>query len=179
MGWFDEQIRQRKDNDQEVFEESIFRVASAVLGNQRAGLLRDERFITKEAIDDILKYYHYKPVEIPDSVRDPDEQLEFCLRPHGVMWRSVTREEGWYKDSYGPMLAFRKEDGVPVALLPNPFLRGNCALPPVRILVLYQHEKDFFRTLSLIFYHLKREFFPNRKSSTDPSQQVRFRNETL
>ena len=122
MGWFDEQIRQRKDNDQEVFEESIFRVASAVLGNQRAGLLRDERFITKEAIDDILKYYHYKPVEIPDSVRDPDEQLEFCLRPHGVMWRSVTLEEGWYKDSYGPMLAFRKEDGVPVALLPNPFL---------------------------------------------------------
>ena len=96
MGWFDEQIRQRKDNDQEVFEESIFRVASAVLGNQRAGLLRDERFITKEAIDDILKYYHYKPVEIPDSVRDPDEQLEFCLRPHGVMWRSVTLEEGWY-----------------------------------------------------------------------------------
>ena len=26
MGWFDEQIRQRKLSDQEVFEESIFRM---------------------------------------------------------------------------------------------------------------------------------------------------------
>ena len=75
MGWFDEQIRQRKENDQDVFEESILRMASAVIGSQKAGLLRDERIITKEAIDDILKYYHYKPAEIPDSVKDPDEQL--------------------------------------------------------------------------------------------------------
>ena len=122
MGWFDEQIRQRKENDQDVFEESIFRMASAVIGNQKAGLLRDERIITKEAIDDILKYYHYKPAEIPDSVKDPDEQLEYCLRPHGLMRRNVILEDGWYKDAYGPMLAFRKEDGIPVALLPNAFL---------------------------------------------------------
>ena len=97
-------------------------MASAVIGNQKAGLLRDERIITKEAIDDILKYYHYKPAEIPDIVKDPDEQLEYCLRPHGLMRRNVILEEGWYKDAYGPMLAFRKEDGIPVALLPNAFL---------------------------------------------------------
>ena len=122
MGWFDEQIRQRKENDQDVFEESILRMASAVIGSQKAGLLRDERIITKEAIDDILKYYHYKPAEIPDSVKDPDEQLEYCLRPHGLMRRNVILEDGWYKDAYGPMLAFRREDGIPVALLPNAFL---------------------------------------------------------
>ena len=122
MGWFDEQIRQRKENDQEVFEDSIFRMASAVLGKQQAGLLRDERIITKEAIDEILKYYHYKPAEIPDSVKDPDEQLEYCLRPHGLMRRNVILESGWYKDAYGPLLAFRKEDGIPVALLPNAFI---------------------------------------------------------
>ena len=28
MGWFDEQIRQRKLSDQEVFEESIFRISA-------------------------------------------------------------------------------------------------------------------------------------------------------
>ncbi len=122
MGWFDEQIRQRKESDQEVFEESIFRMASAVLGNQQAALLRNERFITKEAIDEILKYYHYKPAEIPESIQDPDEQLEYCLRPHGLMRRNVTLEKGWYKDAYGPMLAFHKEDGVPIAILPRPFL---------------------------------------------------------
>ncbi len=121
MGWFDEQIRQRKLSDQEVFEESIFRMASVVLGKQRAGALHDERIVTKEAIDDILKYYRYKPAEIPDSIRDPDEQLEYCLRPHGLMRRSVKLEKGWYRDAFGPMLGFMKDSGIPVAVLPKPF----------------------------------------------------------
>ena len=122
MGWFDEQIRQRKLSDQEILEDSLFRMASAVLGRQRAGLLDDERIVTKAAIDEILKYYHCKPVEIPEQLWDLDEQLEFCLRPHGLMRRSVKLEEGWYKDAFGPMLAFRKDDGAAVALLPGPFL---------------------------------------------------------
>ena len=121
MGWFDEQIRQRKLSDQEIFEDSMFRMASVVLGKQRAGVLNDDRIATKAAIDEILKYYHYKPVEVPDSVRELDDELEFCLRPHGLMRRNVTLEEGWYKDAFGPMLAFRKEDGAAVALLPKPF----------------------------------------------------------
>ena len=122
MGWFDEQIRQRKLSDQEIMEDSLFRMASVVLGRQRAGVLSDERIVTKAAIDDILKFYHYKPVEIPDNVKGLDEQLEFCLRPHGLMYRSVKLEEGWYRDAFGPMLAYRKEDGMAVALLPKPFI---------------------------------------------------------
>ena len=122
MGWFDEQIRQRKLSDQEVFEESIFRMASVVLGKQRAGILDDDRIVTKAAIDEILKYYHYKPADIPETIRDFDEQMEFCLRPHGIMRRNINLEEGWFKDSFGPVLAFRKEDGVPMALFPKPFI---------------------------------------------------------
>ena len=120
MGWFDEQIRQRKQNDQDVFEESIFRMASVVLGKSMTGTLDDERILTKAAIDDILKYYHYKPVEIPGTIKDADEALEYCLRPHGIMRRNVKLEENWYKDAYGPMIAFRKEDNLPVALMPKP-----------------------------------------------------------
>jgi len=122
MGWFDEQIRERKQNDQEVFEESIFRMASVVLGKSRAGALNDERIVTKAAIDDILKYYHFKPVEIPGSVQDADEALEYCLRPHGIMRRNVKLEENWYDDAFGPMIAFRKEDNLPVALMPKPVI---------------------------------------------------------
>ena len=120
MGWFDEQIRQRKLSDQEIFEDSLFRMASAVLGRQRAGRLDDDRIVTKAAIDEILKYYHCKSAEIPDDIRDLDEQMEFCLRPHGLMRRSVRLEKGWYRDAFGPMLAFRREDGAAVALLPKP-----------------------------------------------------------
>ncbi len=122
MGWFDEQIRTRKLSDQEVFEESILQMASVVLGKQHAGALHDERIVTKAAIDEILKYYHYKPAEIPASIRDFDEQLEFCLRPHGLMRRNVKLDPGWYKDSFGPLLVFRKEDALPVAVFPKPFV---------------------------------------------------------
>ena len=121
MGWFDKQVRQRKQSDQSVFEDSIFRMASVVLGKAGAEVLDDERLISKAAIDEVLKYYHFKPAEIPDAVKDVDEQLEYCLRPHGIMRRTVKLEENWYRDGFGPVLAFRKEDGFALALLPKPF----------------------------------------------------------
>ena len=121
MGWFDKQVRQRKQSDQSVFEESIFRMASAVLGRSDAQVAEDGRLISKAAIDEILKYYRFKPAEIPDSLKDVEEQLEYCLRPHGIMRRSIRLEENWYRDAIGPILAFRREDGLAVALLPKPF----------------------------------------------------------
>ena len=69
-------------------------------------------------------------MEIPDNVKGLDEQLEFCLRPHGLMYRSVKLEQGWYKDAFGPMLAYRKEDGMAVALLPKRFV-GYWYVDPV------------------------------------------------
>ena len=120
MGWFDEQIEERELRDQEVMEDAIFRMAAVVLGKQMAGIAADNRFVTKDAIDEILKYYRCKPSEIPESIKDPDEQLEYCLRPYGLMRRNVRLEKGWYKDAFGPMMGFRKEDGMPVALLPKP-----------------------------------------------------------
>ena len=121
MGWFDDQIKQRKASDQAVFEDSIFQMAAVVLGKQRAGTLDRDRVVTKAAIDEILKYYRMKPVEIPDSIRDLEDQLEYCLRPNGLMRRNVRLTKGWYKDAFGPILAFRKEDGAPVAILPRSF----------------------------------------------------------
>ena len=119
MSWFDRQVRQIKNSDQEDFENSIFRMASVVLGKHDAQIADDERMVTKAALDEILKYYHYKSTEIPASVKDPEDQMDYCLRPHGVMRRNIRLEEGWYKDSFGPVLAQRKEDGHAVALLPR------------------------------------------------------------
>jgi len=119
MGWFENQIQDRRDADQQLLEESFLRIAGVVMGEKDARRIGDARIITKNAIDEILKYYHYKPSELPESITDPDEQLDYCLRPHGMMRRSVELKKGWYKDAYGPILAFRKEDGSPVALLPG------------------------------------------------------------
>ena len=119
MGWFDNQIRQRKQSDQDRFEDSILRMASVVVGNRYGDSLADDRIITKHAIDDILKYYHCKPVDIPESLKEPEEQLEYALRPYGLMYRVVELKENWFKDGFGPVIAFREEDGVPVALFPK------------------------------------------------------------
>ena len=120
MGLQDDQIRQRKRSDQEQFEGSILHMASAVVGASGAAGMASSRIVTKEAVDDILKFYHINPVDIPSSISDPDEQLEYALRPHGIMHRMVELSGAWYKDSFGPLIAYRKEDGSPVPLFPKP-----------------------------------------------------------
>lgn len=117
MGWFDEQLKQRKANDDAVFDDAFADIASAVTGEKIRDALSDPQK-SKDAIDSILKFYHIKPTEIPASVKDINEQLEFLLRPHGVMRRTVNLEKGWYHDAVGAMLAVRKSDGSAVALLP-------------------------------------------------------------
>ena len=119
MGWFDEQIKQRKDLDQQIFEESFFRAAGVVLGDRTAAKILSDSIVTKQAIDEILKYYRLKPVEIPSYIKDMDEQLDMSLRPYGIMKRMIKLEKGWYRDSFGPVLAF--SDGEPRALLPGSF----------------------------------------------------------
>ena len=119
MGWFEEQIRQRKQNDQEAYEDAIFEMASAVLGKREAGILTDKRIVTQAAIDQVLKYYHFKPTEVPEKIKEPEERLEYALRPYGLMYRNVTVSGMWYRDAYGPMLVRRREDDIPVVLLPR------------------------------------------------------------
>ena len=119
MSWFDKQIRAAAQSDQEIFEESLLRMASVVLNDKGAEEAWNERIITREAIDEILKYYHFKPVRIPDQVTVRSEQLEYCLRPYGIMRREVLLKGRWYKDSFGPLLVFREKDGRPVALIPG------------------------------------------------------------
>ena len=85
MSWFDEQLKLRKHSDQEVFDESLHRLAGAVTGHREYTFHLDKRIITQNVIDEILKYYHYKPAQVPDSIKDPAEQLSYAMRPHGLM----------------------------------------------------------------------------------------------
>lgn len=129
MGWFDEQIRQRKQNDDDVFADSFVNMASAVLGSRVTGSLSDGSAAAKSAIDEILKYYHVKSREVPDNIKDTNEQLEYLMRPYGIMRRTVRLEKGWYRDAVGAMLGVMKESGRVVALIPTGF-SGYCYIDP-------------------------------------------------
>ncbi len=119
MGWFDEQIRQREKSDQDILEDSFFRIAGVIMDKWSADRLEDERLIVREALDEILKYYHCKPVEIPENITDAAEQLEYVLRPTGLMIRDVELEENWQNNAFGPMLGYLKDSGTAVALIPG------------------------------------------------------------
>ena len=121
MGWFDDQLRQRKALDRQLIEDSFQRIAGIVLGESAASKISDDRIITKIAVDEILKYYHIKPADIPKNITEHEEQLDHSLRPHGIMRRMVKLGEDWYKDTYGPILAYKHDTGEPTALLPNKF----------------------------------------------------------
>ena len=120
MSWFESQIRERREADDRLLEDSLLQISGVVLGRQKARELGDERMITSNAIDEVLKYFHCKPVEIPESISDPVDQLEYALRPHGIMYRRADLTKGWYRDSFGPMLS-RTVDGAPIALIPSSF----------------------------------------------------------
>lgn len=119
MGWFDEQIKERKKRDSDVFEEAFVGIADAVTGARASAALAGDRERAKDAIDEILKYYHVKTREVPDVIKDTNEQLEYLMRPYGIMRRTVYLEKGWYRDAIGAMLAVRKSDQSVVALIPS------------------------------------------------------------
>ncbi len=120
MGWFDDQVRQRVHNDQLEFEESMLQMASTLLGKENADL-GDASEVTLDAINEILKYFKFKPVEVPDSIEEAEQQMDYCLHKYGVMRRNVTLREQWWKDAMGPMILFRKESRLPVVALPGRF----------------------------------------------------------
>ena len=120
-GWFDEQIRTRKTQDDIAFEESFRQIAGAVMGHRMADALNDERQTAEDAIGDILNYYRVKPREVPGNIKDMNETLEYLLRPNGIMRRTVFLEKGWYKDAIGAMLGRRTDDGSVAALIPYGF----------------------------------------------------------
>ncbi|MGN0996046.1 MAG: NHLP bacteriocin export ABC transporter permease/ATPase subunit [Candidatus Ventricola sp.] len=121
MGWFDEQIRQRIEHDDEEFADAFAGMADVIMGRRLADLLADDRALTQNAIGEILRYYHVKPQELPDNIFSAADQLEFLMRPAGIMWRTVELEGAWYRDAVGAMLGTRREDGSAVALLPDGF----------------------------------------------------------
>lgn len=120
MGWFNDQIQDRKIKDDEALENAFANIVSAVLGKRSIGIT-DDREIVQDAVEDILKYFHLSAGEIPDNITKKEEQLEFLLRPHGIMTRRVELTDGWYKDCAGPLLGVNAADGSAVALIPGRF----------------------------------------------------------
>lgn len=119
MGWFNEQLRSRMKKDETDFENSFIGLSSVILGeSEMSKALNNDRQKTQNAIEEVLKYYKAKITELPNNVDDMNRQLEYMLRPTGIMRRTVHLKGKWWKDAIGAMIAQTKS-GDTVALIPD------------------------------------------------------------
>ena len=76
MGWFDEQIRQRIQNDDDILSDAYARMANSVSGKKKIDVLfQSDREVASKAVGEILKYYRVHARKIPDSMEDSGKIL--------------------------------------------------------------------------------------------------------
>ena len=117
MGWFEEQIKMRRDSDNEALDDSLKNV-SAIIKGKKGFSFGDDREKIKGVLDEILAFFHIRSREIPPEVKDLNDQMEYLFRPHGIMYRPAKLDKGWYNNASGAMLG-KLKTGEAVALLPD------------------------------------------------------------
>ncbi|MGM9644945.1 MAG: NHLP bacteriocin export ABC transporter permease/ATPase subunit [Eubacteriales bacterium] len=117
MGWFEEQIKMRRDSDNEALNDSLKNV-SAIIEGKKGFSFGDDREKIKSVLDEILAFFHIQYREIPPEIKDLNDQMEYLFRPHGIMYRPVKLDKGWYKNASGAMLG-KLKTGEAVTLLPD------------------------------------------------------------
>ena len=117
--WFEDQIKNRLQNDEDDFSGAFCELSSVVMGESaaRAGLVTP-RQKTRNAVQEILKYFGQDIIPVPESITDRAEYINYCLKPSGIMKRRVELIGRWWRDAYGPMLG-ALENNDTVALLPS------------------------------------------------------------
>ena len=117
MAGFENTMRAR-DADDEQLEEALLELAEACVSPKSAAGIRDEHEVIQSAIDEVMHYYGMHGNESQERFDTLEKQIEHEMRPHGIMHRSVTLDDTWYKNATGAMLVRRVDDGSVTALLP-------------------------------------------------------------
>lgn len=121
MGWFNEQIKSRIENDNIRVENTFYSLSSIVMGRSiMTEAINSERIKTRNAIEEICKYYKVEISNISDNIDEMNEQIEYLLRPSGIMHRKVILRGKWWNKCTGPLLCATKSGNV-VAMMPLPF----------------------------------------------------------
>ncbi len=115
---FDDQLKTRQDMDRQMFEGAFDDLVS-VLGLRVRGLGTKET-AARGAVEEIMASLGATVSEVPDTITDVHAQLEYMLRPSGVMRRRVELVGSWWKDAVGALLG-STVDGDVIAILPSGF----------------------------------------------------------
>ena len=127
--WLESQIEARAKQDAEIAERAFAELADSVSGPRTAPQFSaDDVAQADGAARACLKYIGVTPGDVPESVSDLDERIEYLCRPSGTMRRNVRLGKDWHKSAFGAMLG-QLNTGEVVALIPRG-VSGYCYLDP-------------------------------------------------
>jgi NHLM bacteriocin system ABC transporter ATP-binding protein len=119
MGWFDDQIENRKKYEDELLTEAFQNISQAVVQHKIGDGYFGEGKDIKDATSQLLRYFGVKEREVPSKLKSLDERLDYLLYSSGIFYREIHLEEGWHKDAMGVMMGSLKEDGAVITILPS------------------------------------------------------------
>ena len=116
----DDQIRSRIIADEDVFSDAFVSLSEVVMGKELFDLFSAKKAESStKALTAVLEYYGiHKTIEIPESITDPDERLNYVIAPEGIMRRGVVLTDKWYKNAFGAFIG-TLDDGTTIALIPG------------------------------------------------------------
>ena len=123
MGWFDRQIRDRRQQERVELAHAYWSLASVI--NKRSDKTFSEEYDTdeKNALIKICDYYHIECNFLKEESETLEGQLERLQNTVGLISRQVVLKGKWWKDMDLPFIAERK-DGQVIAVFPDQ--HGHC-----------------------------------------------------
>lgn len=104
MGWFEEQVKQRKKLDNKTFEDSFSSLAGLHVNNPNN--LSTEELRENYAIKQILSYYHHQMVDLPSNITNFNDKLNYALRQYNIEYHKVELNESYNGEGNSPLLIF-------------------------------------------------------------------------
>ena len=80
MSWFEDQVKLRKQRDDQSFDNTFLKIARAVTGDHSIGTKYDDDARGNGVINKILEYYRVPKREIPRNLSTVGEKLEYSLQ---------------------------------------------------------------------------------------------------
>ena len=118
MSWFEEQLEMRKRLDDDQVAKAYERIAGAVAGTKRAARMTlDDVAATDSAVSVVLRYFGKTADDVPASLTDPSDRMDYAVRSCGMMKRKVVLEGRWWTDATGAYLG-QLVTGEPIAIIP-------------------------------------------------------------
>ena len=119
MGWFDEQIEDRKRQERKLLADSYERLHLTVTGRKSGDSFLEGEDVN-DALETLLKYFGIRERTIPRRLKGLEEKLDYLLSASDIMYRKVTLEPGWHVDAMGVMITKHKESGAVITVMRGP-----------------------------------------------------------